>query len=96
MGRNSNHRCQHQSGSERWSRVALDPAAIQWVVVARAFSTKTSTSVMGALGEGTFGKGGEKDADGRGGREEAVGEVIERVRRDPGLDEHERRLLTTN
>ena len=51
---------------------------------------------MGALGEGKFGKSGEKDADGRGGGEEAVGEVTPRVRRDPELDEHERRLLTSN
>ena len=37
-------------------------------------------------------RGGE-DADSRNGSEEAVGEVIERVKRDPELTEHEQRLL---
>ena len=37
-------------------------------------------------------RGGE-DANGRNGREEAEGEVIERVERDPELTKHEQRLL---
>ena len=39
--------------------------------------------------EGGEGKSGKEHVDGRGGREEAVNEVIERVRLDPELGEHE-------
>ena len=38
-------------------------------------------------------KGDEEDTDGGEVREEAVDEMIERVKRDPELDEHEQRLL---
>ena len=40
-----------------------------------------------------IGEGGKKDIDGRKGREEAADEVIERVKRDSELDEHEQRPL---
>ena len=92
---------QQQSKSKRTPKTTLDPTVIPWVTVARAFLTKASASAMrkhlakeiAEAGEGKTGKGGEEDADGRKGREEAMDEVIERVKRDPELDEHEQRLL---
>ena len=44
-------------------------------------------------GGGKIGKRGEEDVDGKKGREEAVGEVIERVRRNSDLDDLGQRLL---
>ena len=92
---------QQRSKSRRTPMATLDSTLIPWLAVARAFLTKASASAMRKhlakeiteAGEGKTGKGGEEDADGRKGREEAMDEVIERVKRDPELDEHEQRLL---
>ena len=94
---------QQQSKSRKISKPTLDPTIVSWSAIARAFLTKASAGAMrkhwaketAKAGEGEDGKEGEEGAnvDGRKGREEEVDEVIERVKQDPDLDEHEQRLL---
>lgn len=92
-----------QSRCRKTSRLTLDPTVVPWSAIARAFLTKASAGTMrrhwaketAKAGEGEVAKEGEDDADvdGRKGREEEVDEVIERVKQEPDLDEHEQRLL---
>ena len=91
---------QQQSRSRKTPKLTLDPTVVPWSAIARAFSTKASAGAMrrhwatetAKMGER---EGGEEGAnvDGKRGREEEVDEVIERVKQDTGLDEHEQRLL---
>ena len=91
---------QQQSRSRKIPKLTLDPTVVPWSAIARAFSTKASAGAMrrhwatetAKMGER---EGGEEGAnvDGKRGREEEVDEVIERVKQDTGLDEHEQRLL---
>lgn len=90
-----------QGQPQKTPKHTLDPTVVSWNVVARAFLTKASASAMRKhwakettrAGEVEAGREGEEDTDGRKGRGEEVDEVIERVKRDPDLDEHEQRLL---
>lgn len=92
-----------QSRPRKVPKLTLDPTVVPWSAIARAFLTKASAEAMrrhwaketAKVGEGEDGKGGEEgtNADSRKGREEEVDEVIERVKQDPDLDEHEQRLL---
>jgi hypothetical protein len=90
---------QQQSRSQRTPKLTLDPTVVPWTAVAQAFLTKASAGAMrrhwakeiAEAGEGEDGREGEGGM--RKGREEEVDEVIERVKRDPDLDEHEQRLL---
>ena len=94
---------QQQSKSRKSPKLTLDPTIIPWSAVAWAFLTKASAGAMrkhwaketAKVGEGEDGKEGGEDAsvDGRKGREEEVDEVIEMVKQDTDLDEHEQRLL---
>ena len=94
---------QHQSKSQRSPKLTLDPTVVPWTAIAQAFLTKASAGAMrrhwakeiAEAGEGKDNKEGEEGANvnSRKGREEEVDEVIERVKRDPDLDEHEQRLL---
>ena len=91
---------QQQSKSQRTPGLTLDPTVVPWTAVAQAFLTKASAGAMRRhrakeIAEAGEGKEGEEDvdADGRREREDEVDEVIERVKRDPDLDEHEQRLL---
>ena len=94
---------QQQSRSRKVPKLTLDPTVVPWSAVARAFSSNASADAMrrhwaketAKVGEGEDGKESEggANADGGRGREEEVDEVIEKVKQDPDLDEHEQRLL---
>ena len=91
---------QQQSRSRKVPRATLDPTVVPWSAIARAFLTKASTGAMrrhwatetAKVGEGEAGEEGA-NMDCKRGREEEVDEVIERVKQDTDLDEHEQRLL---
>ena len=89
-----------QSKSRKTPKLTLDPTVVPWSAIARAFLTKASASAMRrhwAVETAKMGEreGGEEsaNADGKRGREEEVDEVIERVKQESDLDEHEQRLL---
>jgi len=94
---------QHQSKSQRTPKLTLDPTVVPWIAVAQAFLTKASAGAIrrhwakeiAEAGEGKDGREREEgvNMNSRKGREEEMDEVIERVKRDPNLDEHEQRLL---
>lgn len=91
---------QHQSKSQRTPKLTLDPTVVPWIAVAQAFLTKASAGAIRRhwakeIAEAGEGKDDEEGANmnSRKGREEEMDEVIERVKRDPNLDEHEQRLL---
>jgi hypothetical protein len=94
---------QQQSRPRKIPNLTLDPTVVPWSAIARAFLTKASAGGMrrhwaketAKTGEGEDIKEGEEgtNADSRKGREEEVDEVIERVKQDTDLDEHEQRLL---
>ena len=89
-----------QSRSRKIPKLTLDPTVVPWSAIARAFLTKASAGAMrrhwatetAKVGEGEGGEEGTS-ADGKRGREEELDEVIERVKQDTDLDEHEQRLL---
>ena len=91
---------QQQSKSGKIPKLTLDPTVVPWSAIARAFLTKVSAGAMrrhwaketARAGEGEDGEEGA-GVGSRQGREGEVDEVIERVKRDPDLDEHEQRLL---
>lgn len=91
-------RGQRQSKSQNTPGLTLDPTVVPWSVIASAFLTKASARAMRkywakeTTNGGEDGNGGEEGANGRG-REGETDEVIEKVKQDPGLDEHEQRLL---
>lgn len=96
-------RGQRQSQSQRTAKLTLNPTVVPWSAIARALLTKASASAMRKhwakeiieTGEGDDSKESEGgvNVDGRRGREKETDEVIERVKRDTDLDEHEQRLL---
>jgi len=91
---------QQQSRSRKTSKVTLDPSVVPWSTIARAFLTKASAGAMRRHWATETAKSGEREggeeganADSKRGREEEVDEVIERVKQETDLDEHEQRLL---
>ena len=91
---------QPQSRSRKIPKPTLDPTVVPWSAIARAFLTKASAGAMrrhwatetAKVGEAEGGEEGTS-VGGKRGREEEVDEVIERVKQDTDLDEHEQRLL---
>ena len=89
MGQEPKLSGKQQSKFRRTPKTRLDPTVIPRVAVARTFLTEASANTMRKrwakeiteTGEAKTCKSGEGDTDGRKGREEAVDEVIERVRR---------------
>ena len=93
-------RNQLQSRSRKAPKLTLDPTIVPWSAIARAFLTKASAGAMrrhwaietAKMGEKESGEEGA-DVNGKRGKEDEVDEVIERVKQDTDLDEHEQRLL---
>ena len=91
---------QQQSKSRKIPKLTLDPTVVPWSAIARAFLTNASAGAMRRhwakeTARACEGEDGEEGTNvgSRQGREEEVDEVIERVKKDADLDEHEQRLL---
>ena len=92
---------QQHSKSRKLPKLTLDPTIVPWGAVARAFMAKASGQSVRVhwaketAKSGEAKEGGEEGASANGGKgkEEELDEVIEKVKQDPDLDEHEQRLL---
>ncbi|KAF9780481.1 AAA-domain-containing protein [Thelephora terrestris] len=92
---------QQHAKSRRIPKLTLDPTVVPWGAVARALVAKASGQSVRRHWAKETAKSGEGEergeegasADGRNGKEEELDEVIEKLKQDPDLDEHEQRLL---
>ena len=92
---------QQQSKTRKIPKLTLDSTVVSWSTVARAFLTKASAHSMRRHWAKETAKPGEGEEDGEESvntngkkeREDELDEVIEKVKEDPDLDEHEQRLL---
>ena len=80
---------QHQSKSREVPRLTLDPPAVPWNTIARAFLTKSSTSAT----KRHWAKENVKVGEGVGGREGKADKVIEGVKESTDLNDYEGKLL---
>ena len=84
---------QRQSRSREVPRLTLDPMAVPWSAVARAFLTKASAGAMRKHWASQTVNVKGSSADDNDGEEKEVDEVIERVKQNTDLNKHEHRLL---